>query len=445
MTLSERTPPGWEKNQLGNLMAHVIDFRGRTPKKLGMAWGSGAIPALSANNVKMGEVNLSEPTFYGSEMLYTRWMTSGPAQKGDVLITMEAPLGNVAQVPDAKRYILSQRVVLLRFHDEKMNNSFAAHQLRSERVQKNLERWSTGTTATGIQRARLVRVPLFVPPLPEQQRIAEILETIDDAIRKTEQIIAKLKQMKQGLLHDLLTRGIDGNGELRDADRDPEQFKDSALGRIPKVWDVTRLGDLLESIDAGKSPNCPNRPATGDEWGVLKVSAVRPSGFQPNENKAITNPTNIEPTYEVRDGDLLITRANTYELVGLTCLVQSPPPRLLLCDKTLRLNLAGRTDHRFIFYTSQMPYVRSQIEIHATGSSDSMKNIGQKAIKRLLLRVAPYAEQTAIAEVLDSHDLRINREERQVSKLHLLKQGLMEDLLTGRVRVTKLLENEANE
>ena len=83
-----------------------------------------------------------------------------------------------------------------------------------------------------------------LPPLPEQRRIAEILDTLDEAIRKTEQVIAKLQQMKQGLLHDILTRGIDDNGELRDPDRHPEQFKDSPLGRIPRGWEVRPLKDL---------------------------------------------------------------------------------------------------------------------------------------------------------------------------------------------------------
>jgi type I restriction enzyme S subunit len=94
----------------------------------------------------------------------------------------------------------------------------------------------------------LSQVPIRVPPLPEQRRVAEILDTLDEAIRKTEQVIAKLQQMKQGLLHDLLTRGIDDNGELRDPDRHPEQFKDSPLGRIPERWEVLPLGQVAEML-----------------------------------------------------------------------------------------------------------------------------------------------------------------------------------------------------
>src|SRR5690606_16610143 len=104
---------------------------------------------------------------------------------------------------------------------------------------------AVGSTMACLNTNILKAVPTKVPPLPEQQKIAEILDTVDEAIRKTDQIIAKLKQVKQGLLHDLLTRGIDDNGELRDPERHPEQFKDSPLGRLPKAWEVTTLGEHL--------------------------------------------------------------------------------------------------------------------------------------------------------------------------------------------------------
>jgi type I restriction enzyme S subunit len=289
-----------------------------------------------------------------------------------------------------------------------------------------------------INREELAEYWAPVPPPLEQSRIAEILDTVDEAIRQSEQLIAKLKQMKQGLLHDLLTRGIDDNGELRDPDRHPEQFQRSPLGCIPRKWKVISLGSVLEGIDAGRSPNCPDHPAPPGEWGVLKVSAVRPEGFAPRENKLLPRPSLANPSHEVRDGDLLITRANTYELVGLTCLVEHPPPRLLLCDKTLRLRLSSEVAPFYIFFASQMPYVRRQIEIHATGSSGSMKNIGQSAIRNLRFLLPAWVEQERIVERIRSIDRGIDDEKTESHKLRLLKQGLMEDLLTGRVRVTEL-------
>jgi type I restriction enzyme S subunit len=95
---------------------------------------------------------------------------------------------------------------------------------------------------------------LVLPPLPEQRRIAAILDTLDTAIRTTERLIAKLELVKQGLLHDLLTRGIDANGELRDPERHPDQFKDSALGPISEEWEVATLDLLANNLDGQRVP-----------------------------------------------------------------------------------------------------------------------------------------------------------------------------------------------
>ena len=273
--------------------------------------------------------------------------------------------------------------------------------------------------------------------LPEQRSIAHILDTIDEAIATTTAHIDKLKLAKAGLLHDLLTRGIDDNGELRDPTRHPEQFKASELGLIPKDWDAVPLGAVIASIDAGKSPSCPERPAITGEWGVLKVSAVHPDGFKPEENKAVTNPIHIKPEYQVKDNDLLITRANTYELVGLSCLVESPPSNLLICDKTLRLNpFSEKASKAFLNYTLQMPYVRVKIQNNATGSSAGMKNISQEMIQSLTCLIPrSLEEQTLVASFLDSYRIQLVAKQVRKQKLQLIKKGLMSDLLTGRVRV----------
>ena len=200
-----RIPRGWERKTIGGLLDGVIDFRGRTPRKLGMHWGGGRIPALSAKNVRMGGVDLTLETYYGSGDLYKRWMTKGHARRGDVLLTMEAPLGNVAQIPDNRQYILSQRVVLLKFCPPHVTNDFMATQMRHYPFQANLRRWSTGTTATGIQRAKLVLVPAVVPPLAEQQRITSSVRAAESRLADEQAAADKLRTLKQGLMDDLLT------------------------------------------------------------------------------------------------------------------------------------------------------------------------------------------------------------------------------------------------
>jgi type I restriction enzyme S subunit len=138
-------PVGWTVVPLGELIEKLMDFRGRTPKKLGMNWGDGVIPALSANNVRMGYIDFERECYLGSEELYAAWMVQGDTRKNDLVFTMDAPLGNVALIPDDRKYILSQRVVLLRAN-QRIKHSYMFQYLRAT---------PSGKFLMQIRRARL--------------------------------------------------------------------------------------------------------------------------------------------------------------------------------------------------------------------------------------------------------------------------------------------------
>lgn len=193
----------WEP--LGRTLGLVIDFRGRTPRKLGMEWGGGDIPALSANNVQMGYINFDRECYLGSDALYRRWMTSGDVQQGDVLVTMEAPLGNVAVVPDERRYILSQRVVLLRFDSKVLTNSYAKLLMSCRPMQAEMRRRSTGTTAVGIRRAELERIEVPVVSREEQLRVANTLHAVEAVLESDNSSLRKLRALRAAVADDLLT------------------------------------------------------------------------------------------------------------------------------------------------------------------------------------------------------------------------------------------------
>lgn len=200
-------PVAWEVTNFFEHIINILDFRGKTPKKIGMDWGNGDIPALSANNVKMGYIDFSAECYLGSEELYKKWMTKGDLRQGDVLFTMEAPLGNVAQVPDNNKYILSQRVVAFKT-DDQLNDCYLKYFLMSPHFQMGLEKNSTGTTAKGISQKNLSKLKMIIPPLDEQQKIAEILSAVDDQIQSYQQEKAKYEELKRGLIQQLLTGKI---------------------------------------------------------------------------------------------------------------------------------------------------------------------------------------------------------------------------------------------
>jgi type I restriction enzyme S subunit len=212
-------PKEWDTHVFGDIIEHVIDFRGRTPKKLGMDWGGGDILALSANNVQPGAIDISREAYFGSELLYRKWMTSGDVRKGDVLLTMEAPLGNVAQIPDDARYILSQRVIALRFNARVILNDFAFWQMQCHEFQSAMASRSTGSTATGIQRAELVKLHFKAPAIWEQSLIVERLASIEHKLQSERLALAKRIQQKAGLMDDLLTGRVRVTPLLQEAQR----------------------------------------------------------------------------------------------------------------------------------------------------------------------------------------------------------------------------------
>jgi type I restriction enzyme S subunit len=233
-----------------------------------------------------------------------------------------------------------------------------------------------------------------------------------------------------------LTRGLDENGQVRDPVRYPEQFRDTRVGSFPRAWHCTKFNEVLDTIEAGKSPDYPDYPAPPGEWAVLKVSAIWPAGFRPHENKHVTKALHQVPAYQVRNGDLLISRSNTYELVGLVCLVSNAPPRLMLSDKTLRLILKRNWGlNEFFCLLLQTRVARTQIEINATGTSGSMKNISQDVIRGLWLAYPEADEQSRILTALQPINNEVAAMNAELHKLKSLKSGLMNDLLKGRVRV----------
>ncbi len=324
---------------------------------------------------------------------------------------------------------------------------FASFVLQSDAVFSEAIRTEEGTKMPRCSWSTLRNFPVYCPEPPAQQRIAEILTTVDEAIEQTEALIAKAQQIKAGLMHDLFTRGLTADGQLRPPREEaPQLYKESPLGLIPKEWDAPTIGECLSGIDAGKSPECPDTPAASDQWGVLKVGAVHPDGLRPHENKVVLNPAFRNAGYLLRDGDLLLSRANTVDLVGLVCQVREAPPNLMLSDKTLRLRANQEViDPRYLYWALQIHTTRRQIENLATGTSGSMKNISQASVRALVAPGPEVKEQQRIAERLDvDSEARLSLQ-REVHTLRYLKYGLMSDLLMGRVTVALESEPEHKE
>ncbi|AFO92721.1 restriction endonuclease subunit S [Phaeobacter inhibens] len=289
---------------------------------------------------------------------------------------------------------------------------------------------------------RAVPSPAFVAT--QQSKIAEVLDTLDAAIRGTEAVVAKLKAMKQGLLHDLLTRGIDANGDLRPPHtKAPHLYKETPLGWLPKEWEVSEIQNMLASVDPAMRSGPFGSALLKDELveeGVpfLGIDNVFVERFDRNFKRFVTPGKFLQlQRYAVRPDDLMITIMGT---VGRCCLVPLDVGRALSSKHTWTISLdeAKYSPYLAMLQVNYSDWVLRHFSKDQQGGT--MSAIRSETIRSTLLPVPPRDEQEAIAAILSELSRRLREEQTSFEKLRLQKSGLMDDLLTGRVPVTPLLD-----
>jgi type I restriction enzyme S subunit len=275
---------------------------------------------------------------------------------------------------------------------------------------------------------------MALPHLETQRRIAQFLDEktarIDDLIEKKRALLERLAEKRQALITRAVTKGLNPDAPMKPSGID-------WLGDIPAHWDTRRLRFSVEKIEQGWSPQCENRPAEPGEWGVLKVGCVNGDSYDESDNKAL--PAGLKPLaqYEVSTGDILISRANTKELLGSAALVTETQGRIIFSDKLYRVHMGKGIDSRFLIGVLRSPLSRFQYEQDATGTSGSMQNIGQDTIKNLIHALPPLDEQQRIGAWLENSfrkDAHIEEVVRSsVKKLAEYRRALITAAVTGQI------------
>lgn len=204
---------------------------------------------------------------------------------------------------------------------------------------------------------------------------------------------------------------------------------------LPRGWARVRLGDILARIETGKSYKCEPRPASTEEWGVIKVSAMTWGDFNETENKAVPAGFSPNTDYEIRPGDILLSRANTAAHVGASVIVRKCRPRLLLSDKSLRLIPAEGINREWLAYLLSSPQIRGQISEQATGTKDSMRNISQGTLGNIKCWLPPLGEQRRMVAALDEQLSRLGAVEgsiaRATQRAHHLNRSALNEYFTS--------------
>ena len=299
----------------------------------------------------------------------------------------------------------SSTVARMRPFGEKVASRYLYHHLRQRFAEIQSLRTGTGVPHVPRDLQTFVRVP--VPPLEEQRRIAEVLDSVDAAISSSERVLAKLACVKRGSADHLL-KSLPLNSSL-------------ATG--------------LERIDAGWSPSCVDRPPLEQEWGVLKVSSITTETFDPSESKTLPATLRHRAELVANVGDVLTARANgVADLVARTAIVDDLDHKnLMISDKTLRLVPRPMLSARYLTLCMQHEMIRSQVRGLVTGST-GQGNISQEELLSLRIAIPEFQCQLEIERALTAIDARILAEKNHSKKLRRLRAGLAGDLLSGRVR-----------
>lgn len=307
-------------------------------------------------------------------------------------------------------------------------------------------KYSGQTTQANINGATVRAHEVPLPDPREQRKISEILDTLDTAIHETEAIIAKLKAVKQGLLHDLLTRGIAGNGELRPPQAEaPHLYKQSPLGWIPKEWEEVTLGEIVRRSGGLLQTGPFGSQLHAHEYVLDGIPVIMPQDIVNGELSvdSIARVNQRKATalsrHRVQSNDLVFSRRGDLSrcvaieeehlgwLCGTGCLLARLP--------------AHEVNGYWLALVYTQPGIQTQVMGRAVGST--MANLNTSILAAITITRPPVTEQNEIARRLQSLNKRIRFEEEELEKRQSEKSALMDDLLTGRVRVTSLLEAAA--
>jgi type I restriction enzyme S subunit len=431
----QRLPPDWEQK----LMARVGNIvGGGTPARDVPSFWRGSIPWVTPGEISDETSKYLHDT---NDHISASGLAGSGANLlpvGSLMVTTRATLG--ARAINAVPMATNQgfKSIVFGRPDEV---SYYFHLL--EKVKPELVRRASGTTFLEISGAEFGAIVVPSPPSGEKLKIAQVLDIVDTAIRETEAIIAKLNSVKQGLLRDLLTRGINAAGELRPPQSEaPRLYVDSLLGWIPKEWEEVTLGEIAvrgggllqtgpfgsqlhahEYVPDGVPVILPQDMVSG-ELSLESIARI-------TQRKAV-----VLSRHRVQPNDLVFARRgdlsrcvsteekHTGWLCGTGCLLARLP--------------ADEINAYWLALVYQQQGVQSQVLGRAVGST--MANLNTSILAAITIARADIDEQNEIALRLKSAVQRIKREERQLAKMRFEKAGLMDDLLTGRVRVTSLID-----
>lgn len=358
---------------------------------------------LSSKNIDDDFITLDSPRFL-SHSDYIAENNRTTVCEGDLLMTIVGTIGRVAIVPKELNGICLQRsVAVIKPEREIVNNRYLMYQLQNMRP--FLEKEARGVAQKGIYLKQVSQLDIKLPELEQQKQIVKVLDKVTELISLRKQQLTKLDKLVKARFVEMF-----GNPS------------NNSLG-----FPYEPLSNCLLSIENGKSFVCSNDMRQEENPAILKLSAVTYGVYQQDENKAILDSSMFVKSAEVHKGDLLFTRKNTPELVGMCAYVNDTAPNLMMPDLIFRLNTNEKINKIFLWKLINHEFFRGKIQNIATGSAKSMSNISKERLEKLAIILPPLHLQNDFAALVERVDQQKQTIQQSLEKLELLKKALMQE------------------
>jgi len=417
-------PKGWHCEPLVNVSKLIKDgthgSHVRTPI---------GIPLCSAENIThYGTLNWDESVSRVSIDDYMSIHSKYEIQPGDLLLTVVGSIGRSALAPITKeKYTIQRSVAVIRVNKKHLDNRFMYQFSRSSMFQKELNRRANTTAQSGIYLGEIAKLSIILPPLPEQRKIAAILSSVDETIQATKETIEQTKKVKKGLMQELLTKGI---GHTR--------FKKTEIGEIPEEWESTSISCIAD----------PNKYSIvdGPFGSNLKRVHYRETGVPVIQSGFVTSGLFTAHSYvyieenhfksnvrsKVIAGDIVMAKIGAY--CGKCALLPPNHPVSILAGNCMKITVNKKIClPDYLLFVLHYKYSVNQL-MHVK-SITAQPAITLSRLRKMRFPLPSIDEQKRITTIISGINDQIRSYESNLQQLQQIKKGLMQDLLTGKIRV----------
>lgn len=418
---------GWKESVLGKIGNTFTGLSGKTKEDFG--FGSKYIQYINIfNNSKVDIEQLEFVNVKSNEK-------QSKVKYGDIFFTTssetihEVGMSSVLLDSIEEDIYLNSFCFGFRLFDfDVLLPEYAQYLLRAAHMRHSISMFGKGSTRYNLSKTQLLKELILEHPtsLDEQRKIATILSTIDKSIAQTEQLIAKYKNIKQGLMHDLLTYGVDENGTIRNPQT--HSFVEKKEMMVPEEWDVVEIGELAD-LKSGGTPNRENSTFWNGNIPWVKTSEVNYNIISDTEEYITEKGLSSSSTFLFPKGTILMALYGQGKTRGRVAILDIDATSNQACLGFLNIR---KVTTSFLYLSLSYEYSR----LRDLSNEGAQKNLSGSLLKKFLLKIPlEISEQNKISEILQSQDKLIESEQTNLTKLQSLKQGLMQDLLTGKVRV----------